>query len=294
MQQSNYNHIIIFSRSRTQNREISATIDHLYQYLSKRVQKVDIDTQPTDESTQPRTNYHDYDLMIVVGGDGNLLNASLIAVEYQLPVVGINRGFLGFLTDVRPQDIEQDIEQILSGQYQAETRFLLEANIVSPDNQPLTKQLALNEVALLPSEQGAHMIEFTITLNDDLLCQQRADGVVVATPTGSTAYALSGGGPILHPSLNALVLVPMCPHTLSSRPIVIDANDKICIGLADTEQAIPKISCDGRKRLSLPSHHRLNIHKHPKPLLLLHPLHYNYYETLRTKLGWQTKHYLPC
>ncbi len=224
------------------------------------------------------------DLIIVVGGDGSMLNAAHIAVEYNLPVLGINRGRLGFLTDIRPDEL-QKVDEVLSGQYLEEERFLLEAKIIHPDGEIL-ETIALNDVVLLPGNI-AHMIEFEVHINNQMICYQRADGIIVATPTGSTAYALSGGGPILHPQLDAIVLVPMFPHTLSSRPIVVKGDSEIKIILAPSNEACPRVSCDGQDRIPLAPGGQITIKKMGRALRLIHPLDYNYFQTLREKLGWE-------
>lgn len=220
------------------------------------------------------------DLMIVVGGDGSLLSAAHCALPYHLPVLGINRGRLGFLTDIHPDALSK-IGDVLSGQYRIEKRFLLTANYAE-------KQIgiALNDVVLLPGN-ATQLIEFDIVIDGQFVCQQRADGLIVATPTGSTAYALSGGGPILHPQLNAIALVPMFPHTLSSRPIVIDGDAKIELIIRDSNEHSPCITCDGQERIAIAPGGRISISKHNTPLSLIHPENYEYFTTLREKLRWQ-------
>lgn len=224
------------------------------------------------------------DLIVVVGGDGSLLNAAHIAVSYGLPVLGINRGRLGFLTDIRPDELEK-IAEVLSGLYLEEERFLLEATITHPSGEK-KQALALNDVVLLPGNI-AHMIEFEVHINNQMICYQRADGMIVATPTGSTAYALSGGGPILHPQLDAVVLVPMFPHTLSSRPIVVNSDSEITIILSAAKETYPRVSCDGQDRIPLAPGGSIHIKKKKEKLRLIHPIDYNYFETLRKKLGWE-------
>ncbi len=226
------------------------------------------------------------DLMIVVGGDGSLLSASHFATDQNIPVVGINRGRLGFLTDIRPDEIE-NLDKILQGEYLEESRFLLNAGVQHQDH-TLTQELALNEVVLLPSVIN-RMIEFTIYIDQQLVCAQRADGLIVATPTGSTAHSLSGGGPILHPGLDAIVLLPMFPHTLSSRPIVVKGKSNIEIVIAEECKTCPNISCDGQEMIPIPSGGKINIKKHANQLRLIHLKDYNYYETLRSKLHWENK-----
>lgn len=219
------------------------------------------------------------ELLIVVGGDGSLLNAARLAVDHNVPVLGINRGRLGFLTDIHPNEL-QEINEILKGNYIKESRFLLQAHLKN------RRDIALNDVVLLPGDV-AQMIEFDVWVNEQLVCHHRADGMIIATPTGSTAYALSGGGPILYPDLNAIVLVPMFPHTLSSRPIVISNTATIALKISANNETSPYISCDGLKRTAIHPGDEIIIQKYPKSLQLIHSLSYNYFHTLRTKLHWE-------
>jgi NAD+ kinase len=226
------------------------------------------------------------DLLIVVGGDGSLLNAAHAVVGQETPVLGINRGSLGFLTDIHPTELAK-IQAILQGEYILEKRFLLTVNVTLQGKQ-IGQDNALNEVALIPNTTP-HMIEFEIYIDDQFVCSQNSDGLIIATPTGSTAYALSGGGPILHPQLDAIVLVPMFPHTLSSRPIVVEGNRRIDIMISSSNTASPRISCDGQAYINSPAGSQLTIVKKTQPLNLIHPTDYNYYETLRSKLHWGKK-----
>ncbi len=226
----------------------------------------------------------DCSLLIVVGGDGSLLTAAHIALPHNLPVLGINRGRLGFLTDIHPDELTK-ISAILSGHYQEEKRFLLATQLIH-DEKLISEDVALNDVVLLPGDV-AQMIEFEIIVNNEFVCTQRADGLIVATPTGSTAYALSGGGPILHPHLNAIVFVPMFPHTLSSRPVVIDGDSRIDICIGKNNETSPYVSCDGQTRVALPPGGKIQIRKNPEQLRLIHPIDYHYFTTLREKLGWE-------
>lgn len=223
------------------------------------------------------------DLLIVVGGDGSMLNAAHIAVPQDLPMLGINRGRLGFLTDIHPNDLDK-IDEILDGKYQEEHRFLLEA-IIEINNQTIAHNMALNDVVLLPGDV-AQMIEFDVYINNEFVCSQRADGLIVTTPTGSTAYALSGGGPILQPQLSAIALVPMFPHTLTSRPIVVQNTSKIKTVVSENNDTSPYVSCDGQNRIAVSPGGEIQIHKKAKQLRLIHPNDYNYYDTLRKKLDW--------
>jgi NAD+ kinase len=228
-------------------------------------------------------------LLIVVGGDGSLLHAAHTVVHNEVPVLGVNRGRLGFLTDILPTELAK-IKTIIEGDYILEKRFLLEAT-VEHQGRILGKGAALNEVALIP-DSAPHMTEFEVYIDDQFLCSQDSDGLIVATPTGSTAYALSGGGPILHPQLDAMVLVPMFPHTLSLRPIVIEGNHRVTVIITPNNTAIPRLTCDSQTFTQAPPGSHIVISKKPEQLHLIHPIDYDYYETLRSKLHWGRKlHY---
>lgn len=226
--------------------------------------------------------------MIVVGGDGSLLSAARIAVEVNIPVIGINRGHLGFLTDILPQEIEQQLNAVLTGEYKEEKRFLLHASIIENDTILLT-DTALNDV-VLKRGSDMHLIEFDVFINQLFVSHFRSDGIILSTPTGSTAYALSAGGPIMHPKLNAVVLVPMFSHSLSSRPLVVDGDAHIALHIKDYNEFDLEISCDGRVPIHIKPNQQLVIKKNNNQLCLLHPLDYHYYDTLRSKLGWESKH----
>ncbi|GAA3535525.1 NAD(+) kinase [Zobellella aerophila] len=228
------------------------------------------------------------DLAIVVGGDGNMLGAARVLARYDVAVVGVNRGNLGFLTDLSPDSFEEPLERLLTGDFQTEYRFLLEAQ-VHRHGQLKASNTAMNEAVLHPG-QIAHMIEFEVYINGNFMYSQRADGMIVATPTGSTAYSLSAGGPILTPNLNAMTLVPMFPHTLSCRPIVIDADAQIKLMVAPTNKTDQMlVSCDGHVSLAVQPGDEIHISKSPYKLRLLHPRGHSYFDVLRSKLGWGSK-----
>lgn len=227
------------------------------------------------------------DLVIVVGGDGSLLGAARSMAKTGVPVLGVNRGRLGFLTDILPDEVEEKVGEVLAGNYTSEKRFLLETQVYRGD-ELIGSADGLNDVVLHPGK-SARMIEFDLYIEGQFVYNQRSDGLIVATPTGSTAYALSGGGPIMHPKLDALVLVPMFPHTLSSRPIVVDGNSEIKILVSDANETYPHISCDGQTHLVTRPGDTLYIRKKPHKLRLIHPLGHDFYETCRTKLGWSTR-----
>lgn len=226
------------------------------------------------------------DLIIVVGGDGSLLRAAHAVVRNEIPVIGINRGRLGFLTDIHPTELEK-VKAILDGDYILEKRFLLTAHI-ERHGEFLGESDALNEVALIPDSMP-HMNEFEIYIDDQFVCSQHSDGMIIATPTGSTAYALSGGGPILHPHLDAMVIVPMYPHSLSMRPIVIEGNQRITVVVTPNNTHSPRLTCDSQNFIQTPPGSHVTIQKKPERLHLIHPLDYSYYETLRSKLHWGHK-----
>ena len=226
------------------------------------------------------------DLAIVVGGDGTLLTAGRLLAPYHVPVIGVNLGRLGFLVDVSPDDMENQLNNMLDGDYLEEERCLLQASAWR-GKQHLGQNIALNDV-VLHSRNEVRMIEFTTYIDGHFVNSQRADGLVVSTPTGSTAYALSSGGPILHPGLDAAVLVPISPHTLSSRPLVVCIRSEIEILLNNERPVDSRLSFDGHHNIELLSGDRIHIQALPEKLLLLHPHSYDYYHILRSKLHWGT------
>ncbi|MCK0751338.1 MULTISPECIES: NAD(+) kinase [Chromohalobacter] len=227
------------------------------------------------------------DLAIVVGGDGSLLSAARELCATGTPVLGVNRGRLGFLTDISPDEVEERIGEVLDGHFESERRFLLEAEVFRAGEQVGTAS-GLNDVVIHPGK-AARMIEFELFIDGQFVYSQRSDGLIIATPTGSTAYALSGGGPIVHPRLEAITLVPMFPHTLSSRPIVIDAASEITVHIGETNHAYPHVSCDGQTQVVSKPGDRLVVRRKRERLTLLHPHGHNYFEACRTKLGWSSR-----
>lgn len=224
------------------------------------------------------------DLVIVVGGDGSLLRAARTLAKFSIPLLGVNRGRLGFLTDITPDDMAQQIPDVLEGQFEQESRFLLDAEI-RRDGEPVASGHALNDV-VVNSGTSAQMIEFELSIDDTFVYRQRADGLIVSTPTGSTAYSLSGGGPIMHPALDAVVLVPMFPHALSSRPIVVDGGSEIRVDILARNRIHPPVTCDGQGNMKARPGDSVHISKNPHPLTLLHPLGHGFYASCRDKLRW--------
>ena len=271
--------------------EIPETIVAAADYLAQQGFEVILEAQTAELLENPRwptVLSHQLgqkaDIIVVVGGDGSLINAAHIAVSQHLPVVGVNRGNLGFLTDIHPDELSQ-LAAILNGNYTHEERFLLQVSL-EQNGQVLKNDVALNDVVLFPG-QLPHMIYFDIEVNGQFVCHLSADGLIISTPTGSTAYALSAGGPILHPHLNAILLVPMMPHRLSNRPFVVDAESVIEVKVSEENEAELALSCDGQERLIVPPGARLCVQKHAHRLQLIHPKDYHYFKTLREKLRWQ-------
>jgi NAD+ kinase len=229
------------------------------------------------------------DLAIVVGGDGNMLGAARVLAKHNVAVVGINRGNLGFLTDINPEDFAKQLDSIFEGDCQTEQRFLLEVEVYREGKLQSTDS-AVNEV-VLHHGKVAHMMEFEVYIDDHFVYSQRSDGLIIATPTGSTAYSLSGGGPILTPTLDALTLVPMFPHTLSSRPIVVDANSLVKLKVSPENSDSLQVSCDSHIVLTVLPGDEIIVRKNPAKLSLIHPSNYNYFKVLRSKLNWGSKLY---
>lgn len=224
------------------------------------------------------------DLVIVVGGDGSLLSAARTLAKYDTPVLGVNRGRLGFLTDITPEQMSREIPPVLDGHFEREDRFLLDAEVLR-DGKVVGRADALNDV-VVNSGTSAQMIEFELYINDCFVYRQRADGLIVSTPTGSTAYSLSGGGPIMHPTLDAMVLVPMFPHALSSRPIVVDSDSRIRVDILQRNRIHPPVTCDGQVNMTARPGDSVHVCKKPHPLILLHPVGHSFYASCRDKLRW--------
>lgn len=227
------------------------------------------------------------ELVIVVGGDGSMLKTARELVDSRVPLLGINRGHLGFLTDIRPTEIDTRIPPILAGDYTLEHRFLLHADVYR-DDKIIGSSCAVNDVVLYPGEI-ARMISFELYMDNQFVYSQRSDGLIVSTPTGSTAYSLSGGGPIMAPETDSVVLVPMCPHTLTSRPITVNRKRIIDLVISEANPHTPQLSCDGQVIISLLPGDRIRIKQYQTEMRLVHPLDYDYFEVLRSKLNWGQK-----
>ncbi|BDX06031.1 NAD(+) kinase [Planctobacterium marinum] len=274
----------------------SESLRILYNFLIAQGCRVLVEERVANELEQEKLEVRDLvsigkeaQLAIVVGGDGNMLGAARVLSRFDVAVVGVNRGNLGFLTDIAPDDIERQMKAIFAGKFNSEERFLLEVE-VHRHGEVKSSNSAINE-AVLHHTKVAHMMEFELYVDDMFVFSQRSDGVIVATPTGSTAYSLSGGGPILTPNLDALAIVPMFPHTLSSRPIVVDANSEIVLKVSNDNTENLQVSCDSHVMLAVVPGDDILIRKNPSPLHLIHPKGYSYFNVLRTKLNWGSKLY---
>lgn len=224
------------------------------------------------------------DLAVVIGGDGTLLHTARKLADSEVPLVGINLGRLGFLTDIPADHMLDEISKILGGEFETEERFMLNAEIMRA-GKIVHSSCALNDVIIGKGELS-RMIELEIFDDGEFVHSMRGDGIIVATPTGSTAYAMSAGGPILHPELAAITLVPICPHTLSNRPIVVGADSVIEVAVEGVNEQRTYATFDGQENYALEQHDRVYIRRAEKPVHLLHPAGRSHYGVLRAKLHW--------
>lgn len=229
------------------------------------------------------------DLAIVLGGDGTLLSAGRLLAEAGVPVLGINLGRLGFIVDIAPEEMKGALDRVMRGRYTRERRMLLSAHVRRSSGRKTKPFLAINDV-VLRNRASVRMVEFETWLgNEDkweFISQHRADGLIVCTPTGSTAYALSGGGPVLHPGLEALALVPICPHALSDRPLVVGSDCSVRIVLVEAQRVEAMCTADGQHNVKLRPGDSVEIVRSPHALDLIHPVSYRYFNILRKKLNW--------
>ncbi len=290
MTKQSFKRVILYARQRRANQDVSETLQRLVEFLH--IQKietfVDCDTAAGFDLHLPTLAREKmgekHDLIVVVGGDGSLLSAARMAIKVNVPVIGINRGRLGFLTDISPYEVETQMGAVLAGNYCEENRFLLHMRIHDDDDTYFEGD-ALNDIVLSRGNE-THLIAFDVYVNQQFVSHYRSDGMILATPTGSTAYALSAGGPIMHPQLNAIVMVPMFSHSLSSRPLVIDAGAHVELRISTSNESKLQISCDGHESSVVEPGQQVTVEKTAQQLRLLHPSDYHYYDTLRIKLGW--------
>jgi NAD+ kinase len=225
------------------------------------------------------------DLAIVMGGDGTMLNIARHLIGSEVPLVGINQGRLGFLTDVSIDTMMDTLADMLDGEFTSEDRILLHTDVVR-EGKSVMEAWAFNDVVVNKASTG-RIIEFEVSIDGQFVYSQRSDGLVVATPTGSTAYALSAGGPILHPTLEAFALVPICPHTLSARPIAV--NSRSIVEITPIHAYDARVHLDGQEHFDLLVNDKVVVRRAPSTIRLLHPVGHSYYDTLRQKLHWGEK-----
>ena len=236
----------------------------------------------------PISGFADHiDLGIIVGGDGSMLSASRKMASLGIPLLGINRGRLGFLTDISPDEIEARVLSVLQGEYKQTRRFMLETQ-VTRNGELIGNGTAVNDIAMHPG-MSARMMTFELYVDNEFVYSQRSDGLIVATPTGSTAYALSAGGPLLVPELDAIVVVPLNPHTLSSRPIALQGSAQIEVRVSTRNELQPVLTCDGQNDIATKPGDIITIKRHANDILLIHPKDNNFYSVCRSKLGWGSR-----
>jgi NAD+ kinase len=246
---------------------------------------VDLDFAPDTVLSCPEQSFATRaDLIIAIGGDGTLLYAARLVAGHSVPMLGINRGRLGFMTDVSPQSMLEDVDLVLGGRYSEDRRSLLAARLEKYDGRSV-HALALNDVVVNKWQTG-RIMDFETSINGRFVNSHGGDGIVIATATGSTAYALSCGGPIVEPDLDVWVLAPICPHTLSDRPIVVRAGSKIQLRMSDRFESRAQVTCDGSAIGELEQGDHLYVEGADAQITLLHPPGYDYYRLLRSKLHW--------
>jgi NAD+ kinase len=272
-----------------QSEEVAVPLLELAGFLERRKVKVLLDRQTAavvKGARYPALELDELggkaDLAIVIGGDGTMLHAARALAPHGVALVGVNQGRLGFLTDISVDNMITTIGAILDGRFVAEERMLLEGK-VHRGGKSVFEALAFNDIVVSKGIAGS-MLTLEARVDGEFMYNQRADGLIVATPTGSTAYALSSGGPIIHPSLSVIALVPVSPHTLSNRPIVISSDCTVEIIVRDNPE--PRVHFDSHSRCELRADDRIVVRRYPRPLSLLHPEGHSYYNMLRLKLNW--------
>ncbi|MFT6834689.1 MAG: NAD+ kinase [Francisellaceae bacterium] len=270
---------------------VSETVNHLFDLLKDKTSiyfenetSLSVDGS-NNQSLSLMEISHKCDLAIVVGGDGNFLNAARVLSMYnEIPIIGINRGKLGFLTDINPDQLSTRLLKVLNGEFSIEKRFMMQVQLFT-NGEIFDTAHSLNEI-VIDSGKASRLFEIMVDVDGHYAYSQRSDGIIIATPTGSTAHALSAGGPIMHPSLNVVVLVPMFSHTLSARPIVLNAESTIKVTIGAYNDPQPILSYDGHNLKAMSVGSYILLKKHDKNINIIHPLDYDYYKSLREKLHW--------
>ena len=280
----NFKKVALVSRNNVSNPSFESVIKAAESVLKSNGCEAVTLALPPNDSEETRSileaAVNDCDLIVIFGGDGTFLGIARKACHLNIPFVGINLGRLGFLTDIRETQLKESLECILRGEYTTEERELIRITI---DNK--VDSFALNDV-VIHQRSISRMIELDVYVDDQYLTSYWADGVIFATPTGSTAYALSSGGPLVYPTLSAILIVPISPHTFSHRPIVLPADRKIKVKLKDSVKHAVSVSCDGQVVFDFNLGEELNLVSNASKITLIHPSNYSYFEILRAKLNW--------
>jgi len=272
---------IVFSGNMNDESSFVSVQSLIDKYQEKGIQAVLIDPLNNNDTNSKMDGV---ELIVSIGGDGTMLQSAKLAYEYDIPITGINKGRLGFLTDINPQDAETILDEIISGNYKTENRMLLEASISTNSNNK-SIGYAFNDIVINRKETG-RMISVETTIDDSFINTHEGDGFIVATPTGSTAYSLSCGGPILKPDVEAMLLVPICPHSLNDRPMVVPSSSEIMLRYDSDHNVSASIDLDGDTVSEMSTGENLVIRKATKSISLLHPDNYDYFDNLKSKLLW--------
>jgi NAD+ kinase len=278
--------------SKNDDNSVKDSLDTVINYLDNKKINYFLDNNSSillnnKSSTNEEEMKSKCDIAFIIGGDGTLLRSAQYLSKANIPICGINRGRLGFLVDISPDHIEENLESILSDNYSVDERISLIGTVIR-NGKEISKNISFNDV-VIHSKDAVRMIEMDTVLDGKKLYTVNADGLVVSTPTGSTAYSLSCGGPILQPSMEALVMVPICPHLLSNRPIVIGMNSIIEIKLSDKSQTNASVTFDGQINVPIEANDTIKITKGQVTLKLIQPPGINFLSILREKLGWGFK-----
>jgi len=270
---------------------IHTTLTEVIEYLSSRERQVILDQCCADLIGEHSFDVYKAselgqhcDLVIAIGGDGTMLMASNILCDFNIPLLGINLGRVGFLADIPADDIANSMDDILKGDYVEDVRSLLWGEVFR-DGKCVYEGYAFNDI-VIQKWNIARLVELETYINGAFVHTHRSDGMIISSPTGSTAYALAAGGPVVHPSLDALILVPICPHSVTNRPIVVDGNSHIEIIVSTKEDDQARLTFDGEIKLELTSNDRVRVKKKDKEIKLIHPLGHDQFHILREKLHW--------
>lgn len=255
-----------------QKREISSLVHHVG---AATLHRLDLAGPDTGEWT-------DVEMVLVLGGDGTLIRAAQMVAPLQIPILGINTGHLGFLTEIENSEVEESLESFLDGNYVMDERLMVSARVIR-DEQEVLRTTALND-AVVSKGPRARLVHLEVSIGGTSVARYRADGVVVSTPTGSTAYSLSAGGPIVNPTVDVLLITPICPHTMNSRAMVISGSEEVCIRVAETPGEVG-LSADGSDPFDLKRGDQVRVSRAPNMARLVRRTSYRFYDVLRQKLS---------